>query len=267
MRIISPVAGYLFVLLMLSTGCDKMVDWYLGIPLQPDFTEKDFEPGMNIFGVLRPDSTGSYNNSFVYVQQVLPAVGDTTSEWEVTGATVGISYGDPLNNMMVLFVNPHPDSLSQRAYYRPEIPFTPQAGEIYRLYCEAEGLPVLEAETRMPLQPQISEGRLKTDVHALSFTVLTDSACHLLDVFVVSGTASQTMRLVPGKGGVTEISFSSAIDISHGIIMIYAYDRHLASYYVTSNVSVNFNKFRKPYSTVRGGYGVFGSLNLMIMTY
>jgi len=243
------------------------VDWYLGIPLQPDFTEKDFEPGMNIFGVLRPDSTGGYNNSFVYIQQVLPAVGDTTSEWEVTGATVGISYGDPLNNMMVLFVTPHQDSLSAQAYYRPDSNFTPRAGEAYRLYCEAEGLPVLEAETRVPQQPQIREGSLSAGEHTVSFTVLTDSACHLLDIYLVSGQVYQTTRLVPGEGGTTEIAFSSATDISHGTLMIYAYDRHLASYYVTSNVSVNFNKFRKPYSTVKGGYGVFGSLNMLIKAY
>lgn len=257
----------LLALLMLA-GCDKLTDWYLGIPLQPDFTEKSFEPGMNIFGVLRPDSTGGYNNYFVYVQQVLPAVGDTSSAWEVTDASVGVIAGLNTEYPMVFpFSNLHQDTQSERAFYRPEADFNPQPGELYQLYCLAEGLPVLEAETRVPEQPEIIEGSLSIAAGMVSFTVLTDSACHLLDVYLVSGTVHQTKRLVPGAGGSTEISFSTAADISHGSLMIYAYDRHLASYYVTSNVSVNFNKFRRPYSTVRGGYGVFGAINMLIEAY
>ena len=257
---------YLPALLMLWAGCDRMVDWYIGIPLQPSFSEKSFEPGMNIFGVLRPDSTGASNNSFVYVQQVLPAVGDTTTAWEVTDATVEVAIGTE-DIIVFPFVNPQQDSLPGQAYYRPETNFTPQAGEVYQLYCHAEGLPVLEAETRVPAPPQIGEGSLVTEAHAVSFTVLTDSVCHLLDVYLVSGNVYKTMRLVPGDQGTTTVTFSSTADILHGTIMIYGYDRHLASYYVTSNVSVNFNKFRKPYSTVRGGYGVFGSLNMLIASY
>lgn len=267
MRKLLHHTGHLLLLLILAAGCDKMVDWYLGIPLQPDFTEKNFEPGMNIFGVLRPDSTGGSNNSFVYIQQVLPAVGDTSSEWEVTDALVEVVAGDPAGSLAVPFVIAQQDGLSVRAYYRPEIPFNPQAGEVYLLSCRADGLPVLEAETRVPAQPQIREGSLSISAHAAGFTVLTDTACHLLDVYLVSGEEYQTLRLVPGDEGTTETGFSSARDISHGTLMIYAYDRHLASYYVTSNVSVNFNKFRKPYSTVQGGYGVFGALNMLIIEY
>lgn len=267
MRKILYSTGFLVVLLMLVTGCEKMADWYIGIPLQPDFTEKNFDPGMNIFGVLRPDSTGRSNNSFVYVQQVLPAVGDTTTAWEVTDAKVEVFTEDTEDILVVPFVILHQDSIPERAYYRPETSFTPQAGEVYKLYCQAEGLPVLEAETRVPAQPQIPEGSMGTDARTVSFTILTDTVCHLLDVYLVSGGAYQTMRLVPGSQGTTTIAFSSATDISHGTIMIFAYDRHLASYYVTSNVSVNFNKFRKPYSTVQGGYGVFGSLNILIVEY
>jgi hypothetical protein len=267
MRKILHITGGLSLLLLLFTGCGQMADWYIGLPLQPDFLEENYEPGMNIFGVLRPDSTGANNNSFVYIQQVLPAVGDTSSDWEITDAIVEVVSGDPADNLVVPFVIPDQDNIPGRAYYRPEITFTPCAGEVYRLCCHSEGLPVLEGETIIPGQPVISEGSLSTDAHTAEFTVLTDTVCHLLDVYLISREAYYTMRVVPDKQGNTKISFSSEKDISHGTIMIYAYDRHLASYYVTSNVSVNFNKFRKPFSTVQGGYGVFGSLNLLTMEY
>ena len=63
------------IFVLIVTGCKKMVDFYLGMPLQPTIDENTFVPGLNIFGIIRPDSTGGYNNSYIMLQKVLPAIG------------------------------------------------------------------------------------------------------------------------------------------------------------------------------------------------
>lgn len=49
------------IFLILAAGCEKIVDYYIGIPQQPKLTEEADTDQLNIFGVLRPDSAGAFN--------------------------------------------------------------------------------------------------------------------------------------------------------------------------------------------------------------
>jgi hypothetical protein len=69
----------MIVLINLLASCKEVADFYLGIPMQPKFEKNSYVPGLNIFGILRPDSTGSYNNSFIEIQKVMPAVSKNDS--------------------------------------------------------------------------------------------------------------------------------------------------------------------------------------------
>ena len=49
-------------------------EYYIGLNQQPKFVNKHTEEGLNVFGLLRPDSTEGFNKSFVYVNRVFPAL-------------------------------------------------------------------------------------------------------------------------------------------------------------------------------------------------
>ena len=52
-------------------GCGESFDFYVGTHLQPDIDDDAFTPGMNIFGIIRPDYTDSINKSFIHIQKVV----------------------------------------------------------------------------------------------------------------------------------------------------------------------------------------------------
>ena len=60
--------------LLIIYSCEEVADYYLGFNQQPEIIENTFEPGLNLFGILRPDSKQGFNKSFVFVQQLWPAL-------------------------------------------------------------------------------------------------------------------------------------------------------------------------------------------------
>jgi hypothetical protein len=254
----------LFVLLIVS-GCEKIGDLYLGVPLQPKMEKEQFVPGLNILGVIRPDSTGRYNNSFVHVGQILPAVGDTSSDWELMDAVVVIQKAGEVPGTPEIFTRMNPDSLFKTPEYRPDSLFRPMGGERYSLTCSWGSLPVLQAETRVPSVPLLSPGTLSVSATEVRFSIKTDSSVYLLDIYLITEGKTFIQRHVPDQQEGNTIIFSTGNRRAEELV-VFAYDKNLADYYVNSNVSLNFNKYRRPFSYVENGYGVFGSMNLLRVT-
>ncbi|MFN8209164.1 MAG: hypothetical protein U0T82_17420 [Bacteroidales bacterium] len=250
------------IVFLMASGCEKIGDLYLGIPLQPKMEDKEFVPGLNILGVLRPDSTGPYSNSFVRVGQILPAVGDTSSEWELTDAVVELRLLANEPGPSVFFSHSNPDSLFAWPEYRPDSLFRPRAGETYSIRCSWGNLPLLEASTTIPNPPVMVDGSLTITENQVSCRLRTDSSAVLLDVYLVTEGRTFVQRYVPDYAAGNLLQFSTGGRKALELV-VFAYDRNLADYYVNSNVSLNFNKYRRPFSYVENGYGVFGSMNLL----
>jgi len=256
------LAGILLIMVFIASGCEKIGDFYLGVHLQPKMEEEQFVPGLNILGVIRPDSTGSYNNSFVHVGQILPAVGDTSSDWELLDALVEIQKTGEAAGTPSIFIRSNPDSLFKTPEYRPDSLFRPMGGESYKLVCSWGTLPVLLAETRVPSVPELSPGTLSVSASEVRFSIQTDSSVYLLDVYLITQGKTISQRHVPDHVNGNTIIISTGNRQAEELV-VFAYDKNLADYYVNSNVSLNFNKYRRPFSYVENGYGVFGSMNLL----
>lgn len=256
----------LLFLVLLAVACNDTLDFYLGVYQQPEFVENTYEPGLNVFGIIRPDNMNNYNLSFVHLQRVLPAIGDTVTEFEVDTAYVTVN-SEFRPDSLIVFEYTDMNSTFDEEQYRPPIGFTPQPGNRYTLYCDADTLPILTGSTIMPNKPSIIPEQPIIENGCINFTIEPDSLAFMYDIYLLTGGSSY---FIERKKAETDQEMNVEIpmgDIADGEIHVYAYDENMAQYYLTSNISLNFNKYRTPYSTVDGGYGVFGSLNYVVIKF
>lgn len=251
------------ILILLHSSCEKVTDFYIGIPLQPEITENTFKEGMNIFGLLRPDSYGEFNKSFVYVQQNWPVLEFNDSSFTIIKyADIQlIRLEDNLSFDTIYFPLMSPDSSFSDTLYRPVQPYIPIPGNTYRLICSHDSLPRAIGETLFPNEPLVVPGSIKISDRNIRFEVGRDETIKMMDIYLVCSTCSGFAgRYVTSD--TTNISITLPISgVSQAIIEIYGYDANLAAYYANSNTSLNFNKYRTTFSTMEEGFGVFGSLN------
>lgn len=258
-------AVVLLLLLFTIVSCEKMAEAYVGLPLQPKLEDNNYVPGLNILGVLRPDFTDSISNSFVHVQEVAPAVDNypefTMDSMIVKQASVVIESdsGESFN-----FTYTSHNGLFVDDQYRPEYEFKPTAGETYSIICNYMQLPELKAETTIPDMPQIIESTLVYSGSSISFALNADTTSYMYEVYVFNSEASIAYaRIIPERGSNTFIDLTLTGNNAK-VLVVYGYDYNLATYYASSNTSFNFNKYRKPFGDIEGGYGVFGSVNYAV---
>ncbi len=239
-----------------------MVDYYLGVPLQPVIDRNTFSAGLNIFGIIRPDSTSGYNNSYIMLQKVLPATGSSDS-FEIDTAQVTVSFGSKDPEIAVCYFMPADyNGTFKNDYYRPMCGLHPHAGDTFRVECRYMELPVLKGVTVVPNKPLLLENTFSKTDNSVSFDIKHDTTIYMFDIYLYyEGRIVNYSRIPAAKNTDTQIKFSSFKSDADSLV-IYGYDYNFAKYYLTSNTSLNFNKYRETYSTVEDGYGVFGSLNL-----
>jgi hypothetical protein len=68
------------------------------------------------------------------------------------------------------------------------------------------------------------------------------------------------IRKIPSETGNTQVEIQLAGKLKR--LVIYSYDKKMASYFAASNLSFKPNTFRPPFTNVQGGYGSFGSMNI-----
>lgn len=246
-------------------SCQEATDIYLGVPLQPTLEDNNYVPGLNIIGILRPDYTDTISNSFVHVQEVAPAINNypefTIDSLIVKRAEVIVSDEDGND---FLFAYTKYDSLFSVVQYRPQSNFSVRAGRTYTITCNYNEFPELNAETIIPNPPNIITESIVLEMNKLSFEIIPDSSSFMYEIYVFSSEESIGYhRLIPDN---TQNNFVEVELTGSGVaaIVVYGYDYNLSTYYATSNTSFNFNKYRKPFGDIEGGYGVFGSLNFSL---
>lgn len=255
---------YCFLLSLVIFSCNDVADVYLGIPLQPQLDDDNYEPGLNIIGVLRPDRTDSISMSFVHVQEVAPAI-DNYPEFAIDSLlvkTAEVYVVDELSDTFMFFYTDY-DKLFNDYQYRPSNEFQVRTGVEYKIVCTYHELPELTSSTIIPAEPELLSGSISYGNGKLSFSIKMDSTAFMYEVYARSAEAVVAYaRVVPTHEENTDIELSVGT-LEPTEILIYAYDFNLATYYATSNTSLNFNKYRRAYGNVEGGYGVFGSLNFL----
>jgi hypothetical protein len=245
-------------------SCEKVTDYYLGIPQQPEFTDETFVEGMNIFGLIRPDSRGEFNKSFVFIQQVYRALNESDFEL-IRDAEVRLYI---LEEGVVIDTVDFPlvpsDSLFSDTLYRSLEYFKPEIGMTYRLICEHQKLPVAIGETIFPPPPGLIDGSLSVSANRVQLSLSSDTRIKMVDVYYTSDEGGGFLgRFVPQDSTPMNISVQLPADLTEPDLIIYGYDGNFADYYANSNISLNFNKYRTTISTLESGFGVFGALNFL----
>ncbi len=254
---------FLISILLSSCSDDFLFDFLLGP--QPTFIdETDYNPGLSILGILRPDSLNSKPFSYVVVEKLIPAVSSSPDSFNVIDAKVVVYRmlnGEQIDSIEFLF-----DSTQLfPAFYRP-LDFYPQAGESFSIRCEREGLPTLTAETTIPNVPVVVEGSFAITPSSVKFSIMNDSSAFLYDVHYSLGEVASFVRFVKNKSGNTQVEVFHHGTIQAGAkVAIYAYDVNLSAYLTAPNIFIKPNTYRLPFSTVYGGYGCFGSINLLVI--
>lgn len=253
----------LFVSLAVSVlSCE----YYLGYDQQPKFEKQNIEQGLNVFGMLRPDSVYSYNKSFVYVNRLMPVM-EPAGFNILKDADVRIEriVNDELAETVRFPLVPS-GSFFADTMYRPIMYFSPQPGDHYRMVCRYQELPDAVGETTFPPEPLIKENSLSVNGRVVSFTLVADSLIGMVDVYRLTGQSYvPLMRLIPSAVMDTDVKLNLGMDPDSVRLALYSYDQNMAVYNGNSNISLNFNKFRTTITTLESGYGVFGAMNFTII--
>lgn len=260
--------SFLIMTLFIISACEKTMDYYLGVPLQPSFFDKSqWHKVINIFGVIRPDSDGK-PMSFVYLVQATPTKNDTFNDPVLKNASVilyetktsGIT--DTIN---LSFVETKSDTTWSFPRYVSN-KLKPEGGFHYKIFCNSPGLPVLTGETTIPFVPEIVNGSLIITSSKINFEIVPDTLAYLYDIYLFSVNDMLTKRVVRNGTDTVIVDWNLEKSEEWQILVIGAYDRNMANYMTTAtNSFFNFNTYRPPVTTVNGGYGCFGSLNYQMI--
>jgi len=246
--------------------CLNCEEHFLGYGPQPCyFEETEFEPLLNILGILRPGSTDSLSLSFVYVEQSLPATSsDEEDTLDVSDADVTLYSTNEFGSTDSLkMIYTDPDTVFSTYTYRSN-DFNPEASKVYGLSCRREDYPELTAETVVPQVPQILDGSVQSTEDSFSFTIIRDELAVVYDVSVQLGDRKYDQRVRRPESDDISISFRiNTTDGNTAAITVTAYDQNLSEY-LAYNVGIKPNTYRADYSTVENGYGCFGSINILI---
>lgn len=251
-----------FAGLLSSCNSDFWYDFLLGP--QPNFIDdSQIEPSMNVLGILRPDSIDLQPMSFVLVEKMVAAVSTQPDSFNILDAVVEISLIDQSGA-----VETYPFYLDSAqlfpSIYRP-VDFSPQPGKTYRLHCEREGLPTITSETTLPFVPILTGNLINVNQQRVSFSIEPDPTVALYDVYLFSDQKVAMKRVVMASAGATPIEMTFNFNLSNSAyVAIYAYDPQLAEYITFPNVFIKPNTYRPPFTNVSGGYGAFGSMNMLV---
>ena len=253
MRIIITIPALLF--LFLVNACE--------LPHQPgqmptDIVETEFEPGLNIMGVLRADDRAG--TSFININRAL-----TTEEIYSDSIPNFSPYVDYVevksvsNNSTFNFTqgNINGDWWDYKnSYLRVE------TGETYELEISAPGFPLLTGQTIVPQKPSILTGSLLNESETLSFKILHHASAYEYKLYLLFSGGVLEKGVNPSNE--TQIQINWDYDNSLGtptLLVLSALDENLTRY---GNSPISFipNTYHPDGSTVEGGYGCFGSVSI-----
>jgi hypothetical protein len=250
----------LLVVALLMAGCESLFTDFGPQPIY--LNQEEYEPMLNILGVLRPDVRDGTPMSFIHVESSFP-VTEFADSVEITDADVRIyRLENGVGIDTVAFVYTEGTGFLEKPEYR-NAEFIPVAGETYGLTIRREGYPELTSTTTIPQSPEIVAQSMNVNEGILSWSMWRDEGTLLYDIFILAGQDFYLERIRRPESGDIEVR----IELENGpepdqiLLLIYGYDDRLSEY-MTYNVSIKPNTYHTQYSTVENGYGCFGSLNL-----
>lgn len=244
---------FLFMAWILFLQC---TDYFTAPGPQPHFIQHvEYEPRLNVFGVLRPDSSDAgFPLSFIEVESTLLDEHPSNFEQGVEVFVIPVETGE-----FIPFFYTNLDVFPDTCFRNPQ--FFPISGRTYRVECRKPGYPALTGETTVPDVPEVVEHSLHVSADQIQFSIKRDEKVGLYEIVLLGESKVQSQRILPDDSHEIPVSLRIPRGAPFSWILIYAYDLHLAEY-LTANISIKPNVYQPSFSTVENGYGCFGSLNL-----
>jgi len=240
--------GALTYLLVFNT-CDLPTD---PGPMPKSIIETEFEPGLNIFGVLRADSVSG--SSFIHVETVMKTEEMYEGTGEIFDTTVTVQMGDSATGEVFTFTMI--EDTTYRGYYFNDS-FQPISGHRYSLEVQSEILPTLKAETLVPVRPEVVPNSLRISNTTLEFQISTTADTYQYNCYLFFGDECLEKQVANDGKPLLNIAFGLS-DMPTKLVII-GYDQNLAEY-LNSLPSFIPQTFHEMVITVENGYGCFGSL-------
>jgi len=250
------LGGMLFII-----GCENPITGY---GPQPSFIEKEeYVSKLNVLGILRPGLKERYPLSFVHLEHSVPATEEYPEAITITDGWVTVSHckGNTVFDIVRFYYTDFNGIFTEREYRYEG--FYPEPGATYKISCKKEGFPELTGETTVPNVPVIVNNSLSTSASVLSLTLARDPLAALYDVYLFAGEKEFFTRVFRPEEGDIDVSLQFVKGTENeGTVIIYAYDLNLSKY-MTTTVIIKPNTYQPLYTTVTGGYGCFGSMNVL----
>ena len=227
-------------------------------PMPTQIVETQFEPGLNILGVLRADD--SPGSSFITINRAL-----TTEEIysdSIENFSPGVDFiklSSSSSGAEYYFLQSE-DSLEEGTYRDSTL--VVQTGESYALEIMAPGFPLLTAETTLPQKAQLVGNSLAVGPDRVDFTLLQDASIYEYKLYLIFAENALEKVIRPTDSGSTDVHWNYDPGLgSPLLLMIAALDENLTRY---GNSPISFipNTYHPDGSTVDGGYGCFGSVSI-----
>ncbi len=229
-------------------------------PMPTTIVETEFEPGLNILGVLRADDLSG--SSFININRALTTeeiYSDSIENFSppvdfvrVVSAETGVEY---------LFIAE--DDSTDSGNYR-DSSMTVRAGEGYDLEIMAPGFPTLTGTTIIPEKVALNANTLSLTGSSIAFQFQHHASAFQYKLYLIFAESTAEKVVKPSNGDIIDVDWN--YDPGMGIplfLMIAALDENLTRY---GNSPISFipNTYHPDGSTVSGGYGCFGSVALSV---
>lgn len=240
--------------LLLLSACDLP---HQPGPMPSDIVETEFEPGLNIMGIIRAD--GLTGSSFVNINRALTTEEIYSDSIEnFTPAVDAILISDLASgdeSGFTLLDSNDLDTFSDSS-------FQADYGKHYSLEITSPDFPTLTADTQVPFRPVVSAMDLESN--RLQFTVDSDPTAFELKVYLLFMDRVLEKVVKPVNGTDSEVHFSWDDDLQPLYLMVVAQDENLTRY-ANSPISFLPNTYHADPSTVEGGFGCFGSVAVEVI--
>jgi len=248
----------LLVSLVLFSGCDLP---HQPGPMPTEIVETEFEPGLNILGVLRADDKAGA--SYISVNRALTTEEIYSDSIDNFSPDLDFVKVSPIDSSEEYLFSEAQDSTAQGTYRDSTL--TVLAGETYELEIRAAGFPTLTGETIIPMKPLLMDNTLLMEPGKLSFTFRNDASAFEYKLYIIFSKTALEKVIQPGDQ--TTIDVVWVFDSEKGLpqyLMLSALDENLTRY---GNSPISFipNTYHQDGSTVSGGYGCFGSVAITMI--
>ncbi len=240
----------LFVMLIIIS-CDLPQD---PGPMPTEIIEQKFEPGHNVFGVLRND--GQPGTSFLHVERAWETE-ELTEEFDafIRNATVTI-FNDSTDWDFTYMI----DTVYYEYYTNPG--FLPLSGMEYGLIVESPALPTLTGTVVIPEKPLVDSSSIKIVNNYIQFSLAAAGSIRIYDIYVFSELDVIDQRTISNGDAVDVKMDLSKLEGVPILIFIYGYESNLAAYQ-TSPSTIKPQTYHETVITVAGGYGCFGAVSVI----